>query len=172
MTNLEKLYEMNRQLEEQLSDIKHSQSELAKEIETRKKVLWEEMFDDIFSLSKYSKTLDTGFTIHKGETLGFDIRDNCIVVISWSHEYENKKRPEPYLDTFYFPMYRDKPFDAEGSHFAYAMEYLVKVAENWKETKEEMIRRLEEKLERDMKKKIDNAIDKQKQLEDELRAFS
>lgn len=163
---LEKLYFISQKLDEDLAEIYKGQEELRGKIDDKRTVRWEEMFEDLYKLSKYSCFLDTGIPLYRGETLGFAVREKNIIVISWSH------RPEPALETCFFAIYKDKPFDAHGSHFASWMKYVLQAAENWSEVKQEMEKRLEEKMKRDMAKKMADAETTQKKLEQELRAIS
>lgn len=172
MTNLEKLYEMSKSLDAQLAEINSEQTVIENEITKKRKARWEEMFQDILSLEKYSRYLDTGLPLYKKETLGFEIREDFIMVVSWSHFYDNgRKRPEPYLDTMFFAIYKDKPFHTT-SHYATWMKYVLQAAENWSTVLPEMQRRLEEKMKRDMQKKVIQAEEKQKRLDAELLAIS
>ena len=176
MTNLEKLYAVSQKLDEQLAEIKAEQEVIKQEIREKRAACWEEMFDDIYSLRKYSKYLDTGIPLYNSgkKTLGFEIRNDCILVISWSHYYEgsSKKRLEPYDETFFFSIYRDKPFDACNSHYKEWMKYVLRAAENWSTVLPEIKKRLEEKLVRDMKKKVAQAEEKQRMLDKDLKAIS
>ncbi|MEE1255967.1 MAG: hypothetical protein UHN47_05590 [Lachnospiraceae bacterium] len=174
MTNLEKLYEMSKSLDAQLAEINSDQKVIETEIKEKRKTRWEEIFDDILSLRKYSRYLDTGISLYGTDktTLGFEIRENFIMVISWSHFYDGGgKRPEPYLDTMFFAIYKDKPFYTT-SHYERWMEYVLQAAENWSTVFPEMQRRLEEKMKRDMQKKVIQAEEKQKRLDAELFAIS
>lgn len=164
---LEKLYSISQKLDEDLAEIYKGQEELRGKIDDKRTVRWEEMFEDLYKLSKYSRFLDTGIPLYRGETLGFEVRDTNIIVISFSHRY-----PEPAAETYFFAIYKDKPFDAHGSHYASWMEYVLQAAENWSKVKQEMEKRLEEKMKRDMAKKMADVETTQKKLEQELRAIS
>lgn len=174
MTNLEKLYEMSQSLDAQLAEIKTDQTVIENEIKEKRNARWEEMFQDILSLGKYSRHLDTGIPLYNSDktTLGFEIREDYIMVVSWSHFYDyGGKRPEPFQDTMFFSIYKDKPFHTT-SHYATWMKYVLQAVENWSTVLPEMQRRLEEKMKRDMQKKVVQAEEKQKQLDAELLAIS
>lgn len=164
---LEKLYSISQKLDEDLADIYKGQKELREKIDNKRAARWEEMFEDLYKLSKYSRFLDTGIPLYRGETIGFEVRATNIIVISFSHLY-----PEPATETYFFAIYKDKPFDAHNSIYERWMEYVLQAAENWSEVKQEMEKRLEEKMKRDMAKKIADAETTQKKLEQDLRAIS
>lgn len=172
MKTLDMLYELNKDLDKQIKDIKLHQNELEKKLAEKRKVCWEEFYDKLIELSKYSKFLDSGFVINNiGNTLGFEVRNGFIVVISWIHyNCDGRKLIEPRTDTYAFSIKRDEPFIANGSIKCY-LPYLVEVIENWDYYLEETEKRLEERMIREMKKKIVNTENKQIELENELRKY-
>lgn len=172
MTNLERLYEMNNVLDAQINRIKASQNELEKEIAEKKKVCWEEMYDKLIELSKYSRFLDTGYSLYEdGRTLGFEVRDGFIMLISWKHyDCDGRRLAEPRTDTYAFSIRRNKPFIADGN-INFWLKDLIKVIDNWNFYLHEMEKRLEERMIREMKKKIINTENKQIQLENELKKY-
>lgn len=173
MKTLDMLYELNKDLNKQINSIKAYQNGLEKVVAEKKKVCWEEFYDKLIELSKYSKFLDSGFSINKcGETLGFEVRNGFIVVISWKHYDSNgRKLIEPETNIYAFSIKRDSPFIANGN-ISFWLKYLVEVIENWDFYLEETEKRLEERMIREMKKKIVNTESRQIELENELRKYA
>jgi len=173
MNNLEKLYEANKELDRVLKEVATNQLKIKDEISEKRNNGWNKMFDDLLSLKKYSKFIDTGIQIYSGrsKTLGFEIRDNYICVISWKHFDCDRKPIEPKTETYFFSITRDKPFQT-NSHFGNHMEYVVTAIENWDDVKEEIERRLEKRMEIEMKKKLLKAEQTQTELEKQLEAIS
>lgn len=170
MTNLEKLYKMNIALDKQIDRIKESQNELEKEVIEKKKVAWENMYDKLVELSKYSVYLDTGYCRCK-DTIGFEVRDNFIIIISWKHyDCDGRKLAEPRTDTYACSIERDKPFYTSG-HFSYWMEHLVEIMDDWDYHVEQMEKNLEARMIREMQKKIANTEKRQVELENELNRY-
>lgn len=174
MKTLDMLYELNKNLDKQINNIKAYQNGLEKELAEKKKVCWEEFYDNLIELSKYSKFLDSGYSIYKdGETLGFEVRNGFIIVISWKHYDSNgRKLIEPRTDTYAFSIKRDMPFMATNGSIKFWMKYLIEVIENWDYYLEETEKRLEERMIREMKKKIINTENKQIELENELKKYA
>lgn len=173
MNNLERLHEANKELDKVLNEIKIEQSKIKNEITEKRNDGWYKMFDDLFSLKKYSRYIDTGINIYsnRSETLGFEIREDYICVISWKHVDSNKRPIEPRTETYFFTIKQDKPFQTR-SHYDRYMEYVILAIENWDDVMEEIEKRLEKKMEIEMKKKITNAEKRQMELEKQLIAIS
>lgn len=167
---LENLYELNIALDKQINKIKEEQKKLEEEIKEKKKVCWEEFYDDLLKLSKYSKLLDTNYSINrKEETLGFEVRNGFIVVMSWKHyNCDGKKLNEPKKECYAFRIERDYPFMNLSRSFDYWMPYLEEVIEDWDYYLKETKKNLEEKMIREMKKKIIDTESKQIDLKKEF----
>lgn len=173
MNTLEMLYELNNNLDRQINNIKAYQNQMEKEIANRKRVCWEEVYDKLVELSKYSVFLDSGYPIRNDdkETLGFEVRNGFIMVISWVH-YDSRygKLAEPRKQTYAFAIRRDRPFIADGN-IDFWLPYLVEVIDDWNFYLKEIENRLEKRMIREMKKKIVNTESKQVQLENELAKY-
>lgn len=173
MTSLEKLYEARKKLDKVLKEVEIEQSKIQDELMEKRTAGWDKMFDDLYSLKKYSNFIDTGISLYKSkkETLGFEIRDDCICVISWKHADSYDRPIEPKMETYFFSITKDKPFKTD-SHYSDWMEYVTHAIENWNEVMEEIKIRLSKRMELEMKKKISDSEKKQIKLEKQLDAIS
>lgn len=172
MNNLEKLYEMGKNLDKELKTIEIGQAKIEDEITKRRTIGWEKMFEDLYSLRKYSNNIDTGIMLYKSqkETLGFRLCDDYIVVISWEHLNCDGKKIEPRPHTSFFCITKGKPFEAND--YKVCMKYVVFAIENWDEVMKEIEKRLSEQMELEIKKKISNLEQKQIELDKQLKAIS
>lgn len=173
MNNLEKLYEARKALDKVLKDVEIEQSKLIKEITEKRDVGWDRMFSDLYSLRKYSNFIDTGIDLYKNraETLGFEIRDNEICVLSWKHINFYGNQTEPKTETYFFSITRDKPFET-NSYYKDWMKYVIYAIENWNEVMKEIEIRLSKQMELEMKKKISDSEEKQIELKKQLNAIN
>lgn len=171
MNILEKLYETRKELDAVLSEIEVEQSKLESEITEKRNISWNKMFEDLYSLKKYSRSIDTGVELYKGETLGFEIRNDGIGVISWEHFNGNGKQIEPRKKTYFFTITQDKPFQVNSIYHEW-MEYVIKAIENWSEVMKEIEKRLVKRMELEMTKKITVSEQKQTELENQLKAIN
>ncbi|ADZ20217.1 hypothetical protein BJV85_002832 [Clostridium acetobutylicum] len=169
MNKLERLYEIRKELDKTLRKIELEQVQLKNEITEKRNIGWNKMFDDLYSLKKYSCFIDTGISLYKcgDETLGFEIRDEYICVISWKHINCDGKRIEPRTETYFFTIKKQEPFKTDLLYRNY-MKYVIYAIENWNEVKVEIERRLSKRIESEMKKKISNLEKRQNELEKEL----
>lgn len=167
MENLERLYRIKKELDRQLEAVKNEQTILEKAIKDKRESKWNIMFDDLYKLSKYSRYIDTGIKLYNNdsETLGFEVREEFICVISWKHSYGKSK-----TDTYFFAIERDKPFYT-NSHYKDWMKYVLKAVENWNDVLVEIEKRLAIKMKNDMVIKLDKTEKKQIELESQLRAI-
>lgn len=180
MNNLDKLLEAKKQLNKTLNEIKEEQNKLSGILAEKRKATWESVYDDLMKYSKYSKSIDTGHVIYEKEknTVGFDIRKDCICVIEWSHYYPYnrgpaaQKREEPYKDCYYGTIRREEPWVVKGSLAHIIQDRLYNIIENWDSITPEIEKRLAESMEREMKKSIQAVEEKQIQLEDDLQRIS
>lgn len=173
MNNLERLYEAKKEFDKALKEIETEQSKMEDEIKEKRNIGWDKMFDDLYVLRKYSNFIDTGVELckSKSETLGFEIRNDYVCVISWEH-FDCDNRPiEPRTKTYFFDITKDEPFKTD-SHYSDWMKYVITAIENWDEVKKEIEKRLANKMEREMNKKAFDSEQRQVKLEKQLKAIS
>lgn len=173
MNNLERLYEVRKELDKAIKEIETEQSKIKDEIVEKRNIGWDRMFEDLYSLRKYSNFIDTGITLYKSkkETLGFEIRKDYICVISWEHFNCDGRQIEPRAETYFFTITKDKPFKTD-SHYSDWIKYVTYAIENWNEVMREIEIRLSKQIELEMKKKISNLEQNQIELEKQLKAIS
>lgn len=184
MNNLEKLYEARQELEKTLKEVEIEQSKTKNIITEKRNAGWDRMFKDLYSLRKYSSFIDTGiaigakkytllgFELRGGYTLGFELRDNCISVISWEHfNCIGEPLSKPNVETYYFTIKKNKPFEVD-SHYSAWMKYVLLAIENWDKTMDEIKLRLSKKMELEMKNRVSELEKNQEMLESELKAIS
>lgn len=180
MNNLDKLLEAKKQLNKTLKEIKAEQDNLSDVLAGKRKVSWEKVYDELVAYSKYSPLIDTGQVIYEKEknTIGFDVRKDCICVMEWSHYYTDsrgvatQKREEPYGDCYYGSIRRDTPWAVKGTLAHIISGRVYNIIENWDSITPEIEKRLAERMEREMKKSIQAVEEKQIQLEDDLQRIS
>lgn len=176
MNNLERLYEARKELDKVLKEVEVEQSRIRDEITEKRTIGWDKMFEDLYSLRKYSNFIDTGIGLYKSkkETLGFEIRNDNICVISWIHFNCDGRQIEPKTETYFFAITKDKPFKPSkaDSHYSDWMKYVTYAIENWDEVIKEIEIRLSKRMELEMKKKISNSEQRQIELETQLNAIS
>ncbi len=174
MKNLEMLLKAKEELDKILKVVEVEQLKMQDEIKAKKNIGWEKMFDDLYSLKKYSNFIDTGICLYgdKIETLGFEIRDNFICVISWKHFDKWGNKIEDKQGTYFFTIKKDSPFQAKSGNFADWMKFVVVAIEDWDNVMDEIKIRLAKKMELDMGKSISNSSKKQTELENQLKSIN
>ena len=174
MNNLEKLLKARQELDNTLKEVEVEQAKIQAEITAKKNSGWDKMFEDLYSLRKYSKLMDSGIRLYQSneETLGFRILDDGIIVVSIEHFASNGNEIEAREETCFFEIKKEKPYKAKNNLYYDLMKYVVFAIENWDKTIKEIEKRLEKSMELEMKRKISNSEKKQIELENQLKAIS
>ena len=165
MNRLEELYQINGRLEQELQTITEKHDFMKSIIELKEIEAWERMIDDCLSLQKYNCILDTGIIAVNQATHGFTINRNGVIC------YERITHPNgvAYAESYIFSISKDYPYKRSNNGWSSTdsiyIDRLVKdVIKHWDTAFSNIQKNIEIELERRMKTKIENAIEKEVKL--------
>lgn len=166
MDNLEKLYELNYQLDKSLEHIKMEQLKEKEKINLKKSELWNKMFDDLNSLKKYEYCFDTNIPSFEGKTWGFKASDNYYLFGEFSHKEEISE-----FDSYLLLLKRELPYQDERGTYdrRHWISYLERLLEDWDNVFENIKIELEKRIKLQMKQKIEEQIEEQKDINNKIK---
>lgn len=179
MNRLDELLEQKNKQKELLKEETKVINEKSADLKELKEMLWTKMFEDIDSLDKYTNRqgyLDTGILCYGREnkeykTIGFKLDKNepdKLRVVSIEHNYhDGRKRPEPYVETFYGHIRRLEPFKNYNSNCSID-DKVERVLKNWDSCFEIIQDNLASYIELEIKKDKDKIIKTKEKLKQEV----
>ncbi|MCD8110859.1 MAG: hypothetical protein LUE14_12345 [Clostridiales bacterium] len=157
--NLEKLYQESRSLDAEVAAAAKMESERQEKFRQERNKRWERMCDDILTLSKYSPLMDTGVPVYKDatvkvETLGFDVYEGNIRMISWLQKDREREYDPPKRTTCFFYISRNIPYkNSAPSSLTSFVDRLDILADNWEDILPVLEDDIAKRLEMDIKMK-------------------